>query len=245
MPLTSQIERHRLLLECPLFKAFARPDLDQLAMRLVERRFLHGQRIFSRGDPGSYVALVLQGRVRLGATSPEGRMVLFDIAGPGEVLGEVALLDGRGRSADATALGACHLLLLDRRDLLPVLHRSPEVALRLSGILCERLRVTKDRLEGAVLLTVKARLARLLLALPERNSRDDVVDLPSQGDIGCLIGASRQQVNHHLRRWLEDGVLHCDRHRLRIIDRGKLADIAGVADGGWLGAPAEADRLPG
>ena len=165
----SQAEKRRLLLQSPFFSAFAPAELERLAARLVERRFTHGQMIFGRGEPGSSMMAVLEGRVRIGVTSAEGREVLLTIVEPGQIFGELALLDGKPRSADATALGDCRLLALDRRDFLPVLRQSPDAAIRLFEIVCGRLRAANDQLEGAVLMTVEARLARLLLAHAGRN----------------------------------------------------------------------------
>ena len=228
----SQAEKRRLLLQSPLFSAFAPAELDRLADRLVERRFAHGQMIFGRGEPGSSMMAVLAGRVRIGVTSAEGREVLLAVVEPDQIFGELALLDGKPRSADATALGDCRLLALDRRDFLPVLRHSPEAALRLFEIVCGRVRAANDQLEGAILMTVEARLARLLLALAGRNggsshgngTRVDA-DL-SQGDLGRLIGASREEVNRHLCRWIAAGGLARNGRALVIRDRAILVEIA-------------------
>jgi CRP/FNR family cyclic AMP-dependent transcriptional regulator len=224
-------ERRRFLAQSPFFQAFPPPQLDLLAERLVERRFADRQMIFGRGDPGSSLLAVVEGRVRIGVTSAEGREMLLNVLEPGEVFGELALLDGKPRSADATAFGPCLLLALDRREFLPALHQSPEAVGRLFEIVCRRVRAANDQLEGAVCMTVAARLARLLLGLADRNGDASqpagrwIKALP-QGDLARLIGASRQKVNRHLRRWLSQGTLARDGQALLIRNRTMLAAIA-------------------
>lgn len=221
MTILTHEERRRYLARNPLFAGFDGPAIDRLAQRMIERRFGDRQSIFDRGDPGGSVMAVIDGHVRISLTSADGREVLLSIVRPGQMFGEMTLLDGSPRSADATAHGSCRLLVLDRRELLPVLQRSPAAALKLCEILCSRLRETSERLEGAVLMPVEGRLARVLLSLA-----DDIGPLLSQSDIGRLIGASRQQVNLHLGRMLADGLLKREGARLAIMDRQGLNDIA-------------------
>jgi CRP-like cAMP-binding protein len=237
MTTISHNDRRRLLAQSQLLAGFVEADADRLAPRLVERRFADGQVIFGRGEPGSSLFALVEGRVRIGVTSADGREVLLDILGPGEIFGELALLDGRPRSADATAFGPCLLLSLDRRELLPALRRSPAAASRLLELVCGRLRVANDQLEGAVSMTVGARLARLLLALADRNGGPAAHALGridaalSQADLARLIGAGRQKVNRHLCRWLGDGTLARDGRALVIRDRHTLSAIAEAGEG--------------
>jgi CRP/FNR family transcriptional regulator, cyclic AMP receptor protein len=227
-------ERRRLLARAPLFRAFPPPEIDRLAARAAERRFARGRTIFARGEPGSSMLVMAGGRVRVGVTSAEGREVLLAVLGPGEVLGELALLDGGPRSADATALDPCTLLSLDRRDLLPVLRGSPEATAGLFEVVCGRLRAANERLEAACLMPLGARLARLLLRLAAADGRLDGASL-SQGDLARLVGASRQQVCLRLGRWVEEGVLARDRGVLRVRDRARLVALAGAEEDGDAG----------
>jgi CRP-like cAMP-binding protein len=205
-------------------------ERDRLIQRLGRRRYASGQVIFSRGDPGSALLLVAEGRVRISVTSREGREVTLAILRAGELFGEIALLDGKERSADAVALGACVLLALERRDLMDALRRSPDTALRLCAIVCARARATSERLEGAAVLTVEARLARLLLSLAPGHADDgqppSLDGTLSQSEIARLICSTRQTVNNHLGRWRRQQVLAQDGRLLRIRDPDRLRDIA-------------------
>jgi CRP/FNR family transcriptional regulator, cyclic AMP receptor protein len=229
MTSVSPADKHGFLSRSAFFKALTAQQLEQLTARLVERRFTDRQVVFRRGEPGSSMMIVLEGRVRIGVTSAEGREVLLSIVEPGQLFGELALLDGQPRSADASALGPCRLLALDRRDFLAVLRQSANAAIRMCELVSERLRATNAQLEGALFLSVEARLARLLLALRRGpGGCDGRIELClSQGDLARLIGASREEVNRHLCRWVADGMIARDGRALVIRDRTGLAAIAG------------------
>ena len=147
-----------------LLQTMAASARDRLLARLPQRSYVDGQLIFGQGDPGGSLLLVVRGRVKIGATSREGRELTLGIVEAGDLFGELALLDGKERSADAVAFGDCVVASLDRRDLLEVLRQSPEAAIRLLEFVCGRVRSANDRLEDVVFLPVEVRLARLLLA---------------------------------------------------------------------------------
>ncbi|WP_051249240.1 Crp/Fnr family transcriptional regulator [Inquilinus limosus] len=208
---------------------------DAAPMRLTERRYADGETIFLRGDPGDSIMVVLSGRVALRLISRQGREILLGILGEGEMFGEVSALDGRGRSADAVALGDCRLQVIDGRDLRRMLKQSPEACLQMMELLTTRLRRTSDQLEGVALLNLSARLARLLLALSEaeQTAPGRAPRLPrtlSQRDLGLLIGASRSKVNVQIGRWLQDGTLSRENGALVLRDRDRLAEIAETED---------------
>lgn len=223
MPTIPRVEKRRLLLQASPFQALDPSDLDGLIERLHERRFGDGELIFVRGDPGASLFVVAAGQVRLSLAAADGREVLLAIVGPGQLFGELAFLDGQGRSADAAAQGACVLLSLEGRHLLSVLQRSPEAALRFLELVCARTRAATSRIEAACFLSVQARLARLLLA--EAGSAR-IAEPPSQSDIGRLIGASRQKVNLHLSRLLSEGILAREGRTLVIKNEAQLARLA-------------------
>jgi CRP/FNR family transcriptional regulator, cyclic AMP receptor protein len=227
----SPAQKHRFLSEIPFFESFSQNDIARLAGHAVERRFDDRQTIFGRGESGLSMMAVVAGRVRIEITSATGRELLLGIVEPGQIFGELALLDGRPRSADASALGPCLLLSLDRREFLSVVRQSPGAAIGVAEIVCGRLRAANDQLEAVALLSVPARLARLLLAhgAMERNTvRTDAA--LSQGDIGQRIGACRQKVNLHLGRWIAQGVLARQGQALVVRDRDRLAAIAAEAE---------------
>jgi CRP-like cAMP-binding protein len=224
--------RHRareLLERSWLLETLAASARDRLLARLPQRGYADGQLIFGQGDRGGSLLLVVRGRVKIGATSREGRELILGIVEAGELFGEIALLDGKARSADAVAFGDCVVASLERRDLLDVLRQSPEAAIRLLEFVCGRVRAANARLEDIVFQPVEARLARLLLARVDGSPGPGPSAGLSQSDLASLIGASRQTVNQVLGCWDALGIVSRAGRRLAISDRERLAAIASAS----------------
>ena len=206
-------EVRREALRCtPLFAGLPVSDLDQIAAYAGERRFGTGDTLFRRGEPGSSMIVLVQGRLRVGATSAEGRELTIGLLGPGSVLGDMAVLDGKPRSADVVAAAAGIALILERAAVLPFLKERPELLLRLLTILCDRLRRADAALEDLALASLASRLARVLLLLAAEHGAagpgGTVIRLHlSQSDLASQVGATREGVNRQLRRWREEGVM--------------------------------------
>ena len=203
-------------------------ELRRLAAAAQVTRHPRHATIFQKGDPGSSMMAVLRGRVKISTYSNDGKELVLNIIDQGGVFGEIAVLDGRPRTADAIALEETDLLVLERSQLLPALTGNPEVAARLLAVLCQRLRQTSEHLEDALLREAPSRLARGLLRLAETFGRPvpgDGVRLNiklSQQQIGSLIGASRESVNKHLNDWQRAGHLAMDGGFIVIRDRAIL-----------------------
>lgn len=223
-------ERRQALSKTQLFKALQPADLDAVLARAVVRRVRRGEVIRRRGDPGSGMAIIVSGRVRISLVSEDGREVTLTVLGPGEVLGEMTLLDGGDCSADATAQEDCVLLALERTQFLRLLRSNSELCLHLMEVLCQRLRRSNAALEDMALLDLSTRLGRLLLRL----CGDYGVASPggtrievklSQKDLSSLAGASREKVNRQLRQWELDGIVGKDGGRLLIMKPEALAPL--------------------
>jgi len=200
------------LLASPLFHAMQPAELDEILKFASERRVRRGQTIFQRGDNGSAMMAVLRGRVRISTVSGDGKEVTLNVINPGEIFGEIALLDGEPRSADATAIEETLLLVVERRHFLPFLRQNEDLFLRLLAVLCSRLRRTSMALEEIALFDLPIRLARVLLKLAEDYGRPGTagtrIDLKlSQRDLSNLVASSRESVNKQLRTWREGGVV--------------------------------------
>jgi CRP-like cAMP-binding protein len=208
--------KREMLLRSPVFQVMRPVELDEVLAFAAQRRYRAGEIIFRRGDEGSFMVAVLMGRVRIGAVSSEGKEITLNIIREGEVFGEIALLDGKPRTADAVALTDCTLLTIERRNFLPYLKANDDLTIRLLAMLCERLRRTSLALEEIALLDIPARLARLLLKLGEHHGRSSPhglrIDLKlSQRDLSTLVATTRETVNKQLRAWEEDGLLENER----------------------------------
>ena len=193
-----------------LFAAMRPEELDEILNFASERRVHRGQTIFQRGDSGSSMVVVLRGRIRISSVSSEGKEVTLNVINPGEITGELALLDGKPRSADATATEDTLLLVVERRHFMPFLAQNQDLMLRLITVLCERVRRTSTALEEIALFDLPVRLARVLLKLADDYGRATPsgtrIDLKlSQRDLSNLVAATRESVNKQLRAWRDDG----------------------------------------
>ena len=205
--------------------------LERVVAMAGERRFASGRVIFRKGDPGTSLMAVLSGRVRISVYSEDGKEVILNLIDAGQMFGEIALLDGKERTAEATAMGLTTLAVLDRREFIPFLERNPKIAIRLLEVLCERVRRTSELVESVAFLDFGARLARLLLRLAETYGeavgQGVRLDLKlSQTDLGSLIASTRESVNRQLNAWSADGVLALERGQITILDRAALEALA-------------------
>ncbi len=204
--------RRAALQGSPLFDDMRPEELDEILKLATERRFRRGQTIFQRGDNGSSLMAVLRGRVRISSVSGDGKELTLNVINQGEIFGEIALLDGEPRSADATAIEDTLLLVVERRQFLPFLAQNQSLFLRLLAVLCARLRRTSTALEEIALFDLPVRLARVLLKLAQDYGRPGTagtrIDLKlSQRDLSNLVAASRESVNKQLRAWREAGTV--------------------------------------
>lgn len=205
-----------------------------LARARIERRKRHAV-IFRQGDPGSGLLAVLKGQVKITAPSATGKEIVLNIINPGEVFGEIALLDGKPRSADAVALTACELLVIDRRDFVPFLEARPALCIRLLGVLCERLRRTSEQVQDLLFLDLRVRLAKTLLALAAvhgkavQGGREIDVEL-SQRELGNIVGSSRESINKQIREWQDAGIVRVRAGKLIVRDVAALQRT--IEDGG-------------
>lgn len=211
-------------------------DLARLEAFATTRRFKANQPVFMKGDPASGMMAVLKGRVRISSYSADGREVVLNVINPGEVFGEIALIDGGERTADASAMEETELLVLERRDFLPFLERNPELCIKLLKVMCQRLRQTSEQLEDFSFLDLRTRLAKRLLDLVRSHGETEAdgatrIDLTlSQRVLGAMMGTSREAVNKQLRAWEGEGVIRLKRGSITILDPERLELIVEALD---------------
>lgn len=201
------IEQARRVLERgTLFRALNEQERHDLAAHAQPRSFAASEPIFHVGDAGQSMMAVVMGTVRISLPTPKGReMILADLPA-GELFGEIALLDGKPRSASAVALTRCELLVLERRDVLPFLERSPAACLNLMRLLCARIRRSDERMAEVAFFDLPARLAKALLrSAPPGHGRPKLS--LSQRELAEMSGATRENVNRCLREWQRSGIL--------------------------------------
>src|SRR5580693_7963804 len=193
-----------------LFRGLSPATLEQIARLCVRRAYERNAVIFSQSDPGDALFGVVTGRVRISVSSPSGREVFLNIMEPGDTFGEIALLDGRPRSATASAAARSELILITRDHFLELLKREPALVSHIVQLLCERIRWTSGLAEESALLSVPERVARRLLSLGQLHGRETAngVELSiSQEEMARFLGLSRQAVNQYLQNWKVQGWL--------------------------------------
>ncbi|MTE01094.1 cyclic nucleotide-binding domain-containing protein [Paracoccus sp. YIM 132242] len=214
----------------PIFEDLGPQTLARIAAAASPQRWAAGALLFQRGDGGDYLVALDSGRVRLAITTPQGRELTLRHAGPGDLLGEMALFDAQPRSADAVAAVATAGHVLHRAAFRQIADLDPALMQGAARWLCRRLRETTDQLEGIVLYNLEPRLARFLLFTLHQIHGESLPPHPalrldlSQSDLAAVLGASRPKVNgalHGLRHAgairPDGGVILCDVAALRLI----------------------------
>src|ERR1700730_3098274 len=208
-----------LLRNHPLFRDLPSTVIEHLGSYMKTRKVARGATIFAKGDPGSGLMGVLSGMVKVSVASSEGKDIVLNIFHEGEIFGEIALLVGRPRTADATAMSDCELIVIERRDFIPFLSDHPDVTIKFIEILCARLRRTSEQVQDVTFLNLPTRLAKTLLQLtdnPETSAPKRKVAI-TQREISQIIGRSRESTNKQLRVWAKRGWIRLERGGGRVL----------------------------
>jgi CRP/FNR family cyclic AMP-dependent transcriptional regulator len=211
-------EKRQIFEQHLLFGKLSTGEIDSLIGYARVAQYPAGREVFAKGSPGQSLMAVLRGSIKISSLSSDGKEVVFRIINAGEIFGEIGALDGEERSADATAMTECELLVLNRRDFLRVLENRADLCLSLLRILCRRLRLTSEQVEDVMFRHLESRVAKALLHLAEsvglHGPQGKSVELHlSQRELGNMAGGSRESVNKILQNW----------HRQGLIDLGKAS----------------------
>jgi len=216
-----------LLRNHSLFRDLPAAVIEHLGSYMKTRRVVRGTTIFAKGDPGTGLMGVLAGTVKVSVASADGKDIVLNLFHEGEVFGEIALLDGRPRTADATAMSDCELVVIERRDFVPFLSDHPDVMLKFIEILCSRLRRTSEQVQDITFLNLPTRLAKTLLQLTaaEDGSAAARKAAVTQREISQMIGISRESTNKQLRAWAKRGWIQLERGAVSVFAPDKLTAI--------------------
>ncbi len=211
------------------------PDdaLDALVRRGHIKKYAKGDVVCRRNEPGDSLMLVLAGRLKITNVNADGREVVLNFLGAGDINGEIAVLDGRERTANAIAIEDTEAFVVYSRDLLPIITAHPQVMLEIAQILCEKLRAASAIIEDNT-LEMRARVAKGLLRLAQqlgRTSKDGIrLDLGvSQTELGNYLSLSRANVSRQLGQLKDAKVLRIQGAQIVIVDEKGLSEIAEAA----------------
>ncbi|MEL6572959.1 MAG: Crp/Fnr family transcriptional regulator [Pseudomonadota bacterium] len=214
-----------------LLAAMDAADCRALFETSHRKHFPNGSTIFQEGEPGSTVILIETGRAEISITSLSGRKSVLAHMGPGEVLGEIAALDGGPRSATATAASDISGRVLSRQNILQFVSDRPNVSSAIIAELCRKVRNATDMYSVQTVTEGGQRLARALLRLFDKwgephGGETRLTEKFSQADIGEFSGLARENVNRHVKAWAEQGILRIDGRQLTLLDRSALLEMA-------------------
>ncbi len=215
-----------------LFQGLDDEDIEQLERSLVKRKFRAGQMIFHMGDEGGNLYIINKGKAKVTIPSESGDDLILDILTPGEIMGEISLIDGMPRSASVQAIEDTEVLCLYREDFLNLLKSRFNIVLHILKVLAQRLRNTDMMLAESHFLNITGRLAKKLMDLAHSFGIEEEKTIRlsvrvTQRDLASMIGATRESVNKTMKIFKEEGIIGWHKGYIRIIDKEKLISYAG------------------
>ena len=216
-----------LLARVPLLAGLSTTELERISQVAVPRSFPKGARVFHEGDESDACYVVRSGEVRVTREHSDGRAIALATLGPGEIVGELAMLDGEVRSASVEALTDVELLAVAARDMRGLLERNPEITAKLVVALTRRVRETNERVARQSFQTVPSRVAGVLSQLAVEaadgsGAREGVTIRMNQADLAQLAGTSRESVSRFLAVLERAGVVRVGRGRVTVLEPQRL-----------------------
>jgi CRP-like cAMP-binding protein len=221
-----------LLRESTLFAGIDAAAAEQLAQRLVRKRYRRGQPLFHQGDPGDGVYLVVDGSVAVVMSNEDGDRMVLATVHPPDVIGEIALLDGGVRSAGAEAVEETTVLMLSRATFLDLIREHPPLVDQLLRALGGLVRRLSEQASDFVFLDLPGRVAKVLLRLAQ-DAGPEVPGVPveiavNQARLAEMAGGSRQSVNQILQTLQQRGLIELHGRRLLVCRPDQLRHRAGM-----------------
>lgn len=220
------------LRKSPLLQSLSEESLRRLAQQVRLVTWDRGRVILRTGDPGSAMMIVVSGRVKITTASPSGRERILNIIEPGETFGEMALLDGSPRCADAEAIENTTAIVIGSEAFDSLLQSDPAFARRVIADLCGRIRKTTALVEDTLFLSPATRLARRLRAMVHQNGHgaetgpEWVLSGLSQQELADAVGLTRESVNRLLRNWQAEGLVSLKRRTVVLTNLAEIQRIA-------------------
>lgn len=211
-----------------LFAALDDSTLDELLSLSSPRQVKARQTVCHKGDLGEEVYIIVRGKLKVCATSDDGREAILAILEDGDVSGEMSIIDGHPRSANLVAVQDTDMLVIHRRHFMPFLETHPQASIALLMALIKRLRGTDNLVEDMHFLDIRTRLAKTLLRLARDHGRTMGgggirIDMKlSQEDLGNLVGATRESINKQMRAWVEEGIIEVGQANVVVRKPGEL-----------------------
>ncbi len=208
----------------PFFSALSVRDVEELQECTRCRRAPAGRILFQQGDAGDGLYGILAGRVAFTIDSAQGKELILNVLGPGEFFGEIALLDGKGRTATAVVRDAARLLFIARKDFMTFFGERPEAMSHIIELLCSRLRRSTEYIADTAFLDLSKRLAKQLVNLGDGSPKEAALRV-SHAELAAMLGVSRERVSMQLAVWSDRGILDQRRGQLVVRNRRALQHV--------------------
>lgn len=220
----------RLLGSHWLLRGLSASDIDDLAKYSSVRNFSKDSVIFGKEDESDEMMVVVSGRVRISSTSSKGKELILSTMFPGDLFGEIGMLDGGPRTADAIAEEGSQILIIRRAQFMPVVARNPDFSVKLLQVVCSRLRRTSEQAESLAHYGVRNRLAKALIHFASKDGEPSPIEGPHiirmpQSDFAAMIGTTREAVNKQLRQWEDQGIIALKRGNVTVKALSELLNI--------------------
>jgi CRP-like cAMP-binding protein len=220
------LEAVQLLRDIPFLVGLSESELSALASSLRKRRFRRNEMLFHKDDPGGALYIILSGSVKVFLRADDGREVTLTLLKPGDFVGELALIDGEPRSADAIAVDPTEVYVLPRAAFISFVEGNAAAAMRLLAAFVKHyVRRLTETVHDAAFLDVPARLSRVLVQLlgdAPTTAGGSILNI-TQTDLAAMIGATRESVNKWLGYYERQGWVKRERGSVRVLDRDALA----------------------
>ena len=219
-----------VLKQNPIFGKLPEARLAELAEMSTIRQYQPGELVFCEGDAGNFLYGVIAGCIRIHTTAVDGRALNLNRIQAGDIIGEIAFLDGGPRTASGEASETTTCFRLPRPAFMAFLEQHPKLAIELLRLVCERVRWVNVQVADFAFLTPAARLARRLTQLLTLNQPPSAVVAISQAELASFLGLSRQVVNSYLRTWQTQGAVTLSRGAIQINSVEQLLEISGLPE---------------
>ncbi|TNE47632.1 MAG: Crp/Fnr family transcriptional regulator [Deltaproteobacteria bacterium] len=221
-------KKKNLLKKVALFEGISEEDLDQLVPLLRFRKCVRGQSVVEVDMPGHSLYMISNGELKV-TIQRDDKEAILTLLGAGDFFGEMALLDGKGRSANVVCLRASDLYELSREDFLRYVEAHPRALINILQHLTERLRNSNLIISNLTLLDVYGRVARFFMTLAEEEGEEVDAGIllrkpPSQQQMAGMLGTSRETVNRVIAEFVQQGILQKDGRQLVITSEALLAE---------------------
>ena len=215
-----------------IFSDLSDNDLEKLQKVFKPRNYLKNSMIILEEEYGDLVFVVKTGTIKITRVNDEGKEVILALLGPGEIFGELAILDGEARSANALAQEKCELLAINKEDFLDILKHNFSISYSLMCELAKRLRKSDQQIEALSLSDAEHRIGVSLLNLAEdmgviRKGKVTIQNLPFQQDIANMAGTSRETVSRVMKILENKDMISKEGHTLIIPDYSFFKQIFG------------------